>query len=277
MTTRSITRLLAATAMTAAIGWGGTASAGTIDLQYQNFSQADLGDARTALDNFINPNKWSLTEDFGVGDLGGDGQEAVSGGLDTKVGTFKRGPDAVDGDTGGACIGDCDQLYVLNKSGSPGSPFSGRYDTSADDTANDGSGNWLDSNDVSEVVWSADLDDLDNPSPDKISRMAVLLTDVEDVGADFKITLEDTTNFDDELDVTGGGDGSVTLVTARFRDFVPPISSFTATFKNEGGNADGDGFGIDDASIAAPIPGTVALLGAGLIGLGVVARRRHAA
>lgn len=295
MTPRTMTRLAAAGFMTAGLLAGmssvNTAASASIDLSATNFN--DASGAWSALEAFRSGQKDYVAEDFegfSVGTLtnpsgldAGGGRNNTSEFLDTNVGQFYNGPDAVAGT--GACTqsgdaSDCNSAGILN---SAETPFSGRFDStggddSSDDTSANGSedqGKWLDSNDTTQIVWDADLDrdEIDLGNGRKISGLGVILTDVTDVGATFEVSLKGASVTSTE-NFSGLGNGTFTLVTARFRNFLPPITSFQATFENKNGKTN-DGFGIDDATIAVPAPATLGLLGLGLIGVGVAARRRN--
>mgnify|MGYP006430860425 CR=1 FL=1 len=283
MTMQGTTRWLAVTAVTVAIGWGGAASAGTIQINFESFT--DGGDAFSALDDFRKGQKDYVAEDFeGFRNFDDDGKiltgELADGGLVTSVGRFGRGPLAEDGT--GNCNGrgaSCSSPGVLTSdANAPNqSPFNGRANSTDENTNNPGN-QWLDSNDVSQVVWEADLveDDIDLGNGQKISGLGVILTDVADVGATFEIQLEGRMETATQ-EFSGLRNGTFTVVTALFRNFAPPITGFKATFQNttEGSNTTGDGFGIDDATLVVPVPATLGLLGLGLVGLGAAARRRR--
>ena len=63
--------------------------------------------------------------------------------------------------------------------------------------------------------------------------------------------------------------GNIQFITGNFSELV---TSAKLTVKNSNGNTS-DGWGIDEASIAVPLPGTLALFGISLLGLGVATRR----
>jgi len=271
MMTQGTTRWLAATAVAAVVGWGGAATAASINISAVNFANGN--DAFNALQAFRGGQKDYVAEDFegfSAGDLTENGSGTLSTGesaLETSVGRFGKGSGALDGT--GACGGglsDCTSPGILDQ---PNSPFNGRFNSTP------GGANWLDSNDVSQVVWEADLqaDGIDLGNGQKISGLGVILTDVTDVGATFQLELEGGMMTASET-FAGLGNGDFTLVTASF-NFKPPITSFRATFENISGNQTSDGFGIDDATVTVPVPATLGLLGIGLIGLGAAARRRR--
>ena len=280
MTMQGTTRWLAVTAVTVAIGWSGAASAASIQINANNF--ANGSNAFNALQAFRGGQKDYVAENFeepnfSAGDLTESGSGTVNtvpnqeNALSTSVGRFGRGPDAMDGEGAcGAATSPCTSPGVLDK---PTSPFSGRFNSTQPGADN---ANWLDSNDVSQVVWEADLqaDGIDLGNGQKISGLGVILTDVTDVGATFQLELAGRM-VTETKDFSGLGNGDFTVVTALFRNFAPPITGFTATFENISGNQTRDGFGIDDATITVPVPATLGLLGLGLVGLGAAARRRR--
>jgi hypothetical protein len=220
----------------------------------------DVGDAPATLNAFTAGKKGFITEDFE--DLA---TQTSTNTLPTKVGTFEG---FGTGDTSGSCILDCDEIQVLS---SGNTPFNGRVDT----TNGEDDGQWLDSNDLPKVVWTFDVTDNSSVSDadfgfDKFTDLAFFMTDVSDVGATLTVTFNDGSIASDTI--SGQGNGTINFVTAAFAG---AATSATVTFENTAGDIFGDGFGIDDATIAVPLPATVGLFGIGLLGLGLLAGRRR--
>lgn len=222
----------------------------------------NVSDAPTALNQFKAGKRGFVTEDFE-----GFATKTSTDPLPTKVGTFTG---SGTGDTSGACILGCDEIQVLSTGNSP---FSGRVDT----TNGANPGQWLDSNDRPKIVWSLDVSDNASVSDadfafDKFTDLAFFMTDVSDVGATLEVTFDDGSIASDTI--SGQGNGTINFVTASFAG---AATSATITFENTAGDIFGDGFGLDDATIAIPLPATFGLLGIGLLGLGLLAGRRKTA
>jgi hypothetical protein len=230
---------------------------------------ANVTDAPAALNGFTAGKDSFVTETFEAPNFtaadGSDPTTEYSGPIQTDVGVFSRGGGASDGS--GQCIFGCTKPQVLSTSTSP---FGGRKDT----TNGAGDGQWLDTNDVSEIVWAFDLTDPASVndslfSSNTFNHLAFFMTDVSDQGATLEVTFANGSTAVET--VTGQGNGTINFVTAKFG---ASATGASVTFTNTLNNITGDGFGIDDATIAVPVPASVALLGVGLIGLGVAARRR---
>lgn len=222
----------------------------------------NVADAPSTLNAFTAGKRGFVTEDFE-----GFSTKTSTDPLGTKVGTFAG---FGTGKTSGACILGCDEIQVLSTANSP---FSGRVDT----TNGAGDGQWLDTNDKPEVVWSFDVADNTSVSDadyafDKFTDLAFFMTDVADVRATLTVTFDDGNSASDTI--SGQGNGTINFVTAAFAS---PATSATVTFENTSGNIRGDGFGIDDVTIAVPLPATFGLFGIGLLGLGLLAGRRKTA
>jgi hypothetical protein len=220
----------------------------------------------------------STTEDF-------EGFDLMSGGfiygdtISTAVGSF-----AATGAAGeGACatLGNCTDIGVFNEGFSP---YLGRYDTSDGDGDDDENhtGQWLDSNDVSQITWTIGL-----AGGASFNSFGFMLTDPADNEADFTVSLEngsilDTLYFEQT-------DGLLVYVTGFLSQ---EVTSATLTLTSStSGTSDpnsNDGFGIDDfivgkisdppeidgTVVTVPTPSVLALLVAGFFSIGLVRRRR---
>ncbi len=217
---------------------GGVASASTM-ISIQTFSDA-------AYDAYVANTKVLATEDF-------EGFEAeVQGALPmTAVGSFSTlGPTG----SGDSVVGDGTEVAV--RDGSTVDPF-GRVNTTQGDDAK----NWLDSNDTTGIVWDAELDGV------FFDEVAFSLSDATDQGATLSVIAGgETASF------SGLGNGNVQWVIVSFMD---SVDMATITLSNN--DQLNDGFGIDDATIAAvPLPAGLLLLGTALGGLGIARRRKTA-
>lgn len=125
-----------------------------------------------------------------------------------------------------------------------------------------GLGQWLDSNDADEVLWEI----LDG----SFNAFGFYLSDANDQGAALKLVFEDGSTETLQLN-SPLSNGNVSYITV-FSDIF--FTSATLVFDN--GVGENDGWGIDQVRIArVPEPGTLALLGLGLAGIGIARRRKQ--
>lgn len=169
------------------------------------------------------------------------------------VGTFVQNTPG----SGGLCERNgCNGLLILDSNtnsyanGGPG--YSGRYAIS--------DYNWLDSNDSRLMTFNV------KPGYDAVG---FYMTDPNDAGGNFSITTTDGTVTKDFGSVFAPNEPSGQVYYLSFSS----NSNISNIVINS--NASGDGYGIDNVTVGSvPEPGTLALMGLGLVGLGLAARRR---
>ena len=250
-----LTACAVAGAAMVALAPGSSAHAAMIQLDVA--SMGSVAGAQSALAGFRTGKRRALTETFESFEAwDGAGSTATNDPLATAVGAFAS---LGSHGTGSACVNGCSGLQVGNASSS-GLGVSGRTNTTA------GGVNWLDSNDVEGIGWSVDASGIGG----RFTDLAFLLTDVADVGATLDVQFAGGASASARI-LPRQPNGHINFVTARFGGLV---SSATVNIRNTHGATTNDGFGIDDATVAVPVPGTVALFGAGLLALAGGARRR---
>ena len=129
------------------------------------------------------------------------------------------------------------------------------------------SGNWLDSNDAKKVQWDISI----GGSP--FNAIGFYLADANDQGARLILKLTDGKEVDATYQLTTAlPDGNIKYITLTSDG---SIASATLIFDN--GYAARDGWGLDNVTVGkVPEPGTLLLLGLGLLGLGAARRRLRA-
>lgn len=130
-------------------------------------------------------------------------------------------------------------------------------------TIEDNTDFWLDSNDAREVVWT-----LGAPLSGSFNAFGFELSDAADVSADLTLTFSDGSSASWSLIEYAQANGNLKYVTVTSDQ---NILGGTLTFSNTTGN---DGWGLDNVTVGSlPEPGTLLLMGLGLLGLGAARRR----
>jgi len=175
--------------------------------------------------------------------------------ITTSVGVFSQS--LAGGVNGGGCAGfasGCSGgIAVLNESESP---FSGRFAVSMN--------NWLDSADAQQIRF-----ELKNTS----TSVGFYLTDPNDVNGVLDLVLTDGNNQQTTLSNLMGG--SKLNGSAHYVSLYNPLGIKRIIFN---ANSLNDGFGIDHVtigSVVVPEPGTLALMGLGLLAIGYMVFRRN--
>lgn len=235
---------------------GLASGAGAATVTLRGFDRTDLAGAQAARESFLASHKVEnlRTETF-AGKPAWNGQSGSSNPQNTAVGSFaSRGGIG----SGGSHIDGGTTLEVRDDSAMRW----GRFSTS---TAL--GGKWLDSNDTYGMKW--DIGGLG-----KFNSLSFFLIDAADAGAKFSIKVGETL-FSQVLGAGGRRpNGNIQLVTILLPQ---TVSHLTVELFH---NRLNDGFGIDGATIAkiapVPLPPAAALLGTGLLALGLLRRRRAA-
>ena len=130
-------------------------------------------------------------------------------------------------------------------------------------------GHWLDSNDAKKVTWT-----LGSPLSANFNAFGFYLSDSADIAGKLTLTFADLNTIDVDLETllsnttTNGNVRYVTVVSDS------SILNGKFTFDVSAGN---DGWGIDDITVGTvPEPGSILLMGLGLLGLGAARRRTKA-
>jgi len=120
---------------------------------------------------------------------------------------------------------------------------------------------WLDSNDAREVIWDINIGG-------NFNALGFYLADPNDQGGRLELTYADGTSSSYTL--PGARSSGSLFYTTIVSDVM--IADATLTF---GKDPHADGWGIDDVVVGTvPEPGTLALMGLGLAGLGFARRRK---
>lgn len=240
---------VAASAVFVALGAVSVAQAAPV-LNVSGGGQAAAQMAEANFMAFLNPTT-VVTEGF-EGFTPAAGSQSTT--INTSVGGFTQTlaggiPSGACNDGGYSCGGG---LAVLNDSTTP---FSGRFAT----PSGPGNMNWLDSMDSQVMTFSL--------LSGGYTAVGFYVTDPNDVNGRLKVGVN---SFYFE-DIFGGaqGNGSVFYVSLYDESGLGDISFFA--------NTNNDGYGIDNVTIGrVPEPGTLALMGLGLVVLGLARRRKKA-
>ena len=130
-------------------------------------------------------------------------------------------------------------------------------------------GHWLDSNDAKQVVWT-----LGSPLNNTFNAFGFYLSDSADIAGKLTLTFADQNTID--LDFKDLWSNTATNGNVRYVSIMSDstILNGKLTFDVTVGE---DGWGIDDITVGTvPEPGSILLMGLGLLGLGAARRRTKA-
>lgn len=236
-------------------------AAATVSIAYDSFDLGAPDAARAAYEAHVAGAAWRKAEDF-ESFPSWDGRNGTENSVATAAGTI-AGVSPRPG-SGRTAINGGEGLEVRDTALHSAADFTakwGRQNMSA------GGKNWLDSNDLKQMVWTIDADS----GFGKFDRLSYFLTDVGDIrGTDFTVTVsaggtEATTH------ITRQANGTINLVRILLDGFVDKATVTMTSNVN-------DGFGIDDLTVAQvapiPLPATGLLLCAGIGGLIAAGRMR---
>ena len=214
------------------------------------YTNVEAGDPLAAETDFLNKlYSTDAYEDF-EGFTAGE-----TGPFNTSVGSFAGSGTP---DKNSKCLSPCENLRILDSAASP-------FDAGRNPV--DGA-QWLDSNDLPTMVWN-----FGGNATENTNAFGFFLGDPADVGATLEVRFE------------GGASETVTTISDEENGeqyFIGGISTKAITsarlvIENTAGNADNDGFDIDNVTLGTakvPTPGVLGLLAMGLLGLAGVCRRR---
>jgi len=126
---------------------------------------------------------------------------------------------------------------------------------------------WLDSNDAVKVTW-----DIYNGVAGDFNAIGFYLADASDQGATLTLTLADNTTYMTELATAELDDENPSSL--KFVSITSDMNIVNAKLTFDNNRDTNDGWGIDNVTLGKlPEPGTLLLMGLGLLGLGAARRR----
>jgi len=248
------------------VGLAQGASAASVDISIDTFGISNLSGARSAYASYKSTTHKSVVEDF-EGFQAWSSPPGTLNPVKTKAGTFTA-QSALPGGPGGSSVNSGTGLEIRANSG-VGNSLDGTLWGRQNLTV--GGKNWLDSNDLTAMVWTIGSD----TKVGKFDSLAFVLGDVGDIrGTHFSIKVEAAGYAAKTANIGVQPNGNMNLVRILFDDFVNGAKVTLTSNRN-------DGFGIDNVTVAqvapVPLPGAGLLLMGGLAGFGVFRRRRAAA